>query len=350
MTMSAYRIPACLAALALVLAGLVAAPNDAHALSVLYDRSGEAAATITNSQNYEAALDTHDAEAADDFQVPTGSTWSVESISVKGQYSGNMVQPTSTNVRLYSDAGGVPGVMIQAWLGVVPNGGFGSPSYSDFTIPLASPPTLAAGHYWISVQADLASGSHWSWRNRMVTNLSPAAYRNPGGGWGTSCDAWSPRATTCAGGNLAASDPDQAFLLSGTSASTTPPADCYDAKDNDGDGIFDYPADRGCGSPADPSEAGPWNARVSLRYSRTSKAFTGTVSSYGACEGGRVVAVRKKGVGLVGEAVTERGGHYSLRKDRKPGTYFADLQTRKHTRNGDLRFCRGAESELLEIE
>jgi hypothetical protein len=40
---------------------------------------------------------------------------------------------------------------------------------------------------------------------------------------------------------------------------------CWDGVDNDGDGRADFPKDRGCDAPHDPSELGPGQTRQSLR-------------------------------------------------------------------------------------
>src|SRR6476661_6856610 len=65
-------------------AGQAAAPNAPDA--VLYsqlDNPGSAS-QHTNSQDYEAALNTRNDQAADDFPIPAGVTWSITQVVFLG--------------------------------------------------------------------------------------------------------------------------------------------------------------------------------------------------------------------------------------------------------------------------
>ena len=53
---------------------------------VLYDQYNNAGANATSSQDFEAAFDPFDNFTADDFVVPGGESWSVESIDADGVY------------------------------------------------------------------------------------------------------------------------------------------------------------------------------------------------------------------------------------------------------------------------
>jgi hypothetical protein len=193
--------------------------------SVLYNQYNNASSGDVTSQNFEAANDAFDSEAADDFVVPAGQMWDITTVDVQGDYSGS--GPVVTfNVVFYSNnpATNLPGAALATRLasGYVDTSG-------DFAITLTSSVTLGSGAYWVGVQAnmDLASGGQWFWHNRSVTSNQGAAWRNPGNGFGTGCTAFGRR-TTCLGGT----DPDQVFSLtgfaitapdhSGTLASTDP--------------------------------------------------------------------------------------------------------------------------------
>ena len=462
-------------ALCVAVPSVVALSKDAEAATVLHDQFDNSATTITNSQNYESDFDSYDSEAADDFQVPAGTTWTVETIEVSGQYTAGFTPPTGVNVRLYSDATGLPGALVEEWLNVQPTGGFGSPNYSNFSVPLAASPQLGSGHYWISVQANLVAGSHWSWRNRTVTTLSPAAYRNPGGGWETPCETWGQRAASCSGGDIAATDPDQMFALFGTATdandaplSLTPPTetqqvgaphtlsatvrdasgqpvqgadvdfeivsgpnaglqqagmtdattdangvatftytsnypsgthtdtvracsetggtendicdgteprdtatvtwqtstdfgpDCSDGYDNDGDTLFDYPDDRGCGSDTDIGEGGPFRSKVTVSYNREGQRigfFNGRVSTTtngpDGCRRQRKVKLVKMGHGTVDRMESDADGSWqSMRFEfgRRSATYFVKVAAKEFTtRGGDAIICRSARSDSLEV-
>ena len=133
-------------------------------------------------------------QGADDFVVPSGSTWKLSEVDVTGVYFNGVGPATSENVYFYRDRNGLPGKQISAIMNVqgADNGG----SFA-ITIPTV---TLKAGHYWVSVQANcsLICGE-WGWEDRSVQNNDPAVWRTTG-------SAWKPL-----GGN----DPDFMFALKG---------------------------------------------------------------------------------------------------------------------------------------
>ena len=188
---------------------------------VLYDQYDNASANATSSQDFEAAFDPFDDQLADDFVVPGGQTWNVESIDADGipfNCSGSCV-PDTFNVFFYADSGGLPGAQVYSATGqsfVIAG--------STYSITLTVPAVLGAGTYWVSVQArmDFTGNGQWGWTDRTVQSNQGAAWQNPGGGFGV-CPTWT-RKPTCiptAGG------PDQVFRLNGTTGgggSPTPTA------------------------------------------------------------------------------------------------------------------------------
>ena len=185
---------------------------------VLYDQTDNLGPNSISSQNFEAANDAMDNQAADDFIVPAIG-WRVEEVYVPGVYYNGTGPVASVNVWFYTDASGLPGTQVYSALNVVPTTDVGG----SLTIPLMTPAALAAGHYWVSVQAnmDFPVGGQWGWTERTVQSNNASAWRNPGGGFGTPCTDWSLRVATCVVG----SDPDLGFRLSGTEglAAAEPP-------------------------------------------------------------------------------------------------------------------------------
>ena len=71
----------------------------------------------------------------------------------------------SVNVNFYSDASGLPGSQVATRPNLTVDDTNGS-----LTIPIPSAVSLSAGHYWVSVQAnmDFGVGGQWGWDDRSV--------------------------------------------------------------------------------------------------------------------------------------------------------------------------------------
>ena len=182
---------------------------------VLYDQYNNASVIATLSATF-TDFPTFSADLADDFVVPAGQTWNVQSIAADGVYFPFSGPANSFNVFFYANNAGLPGTQIYSAM----NQPF-SVVGSTFTVNLPSMAVLTAGTYWVEIQANMTFNPNgaWVWRDRTVQSNQGAAWRNPGGGFGV-CPTWT-RKTTCipfAGG------PDQVFRLNGTiqGASPTP--------------------------------------------------------------------------------------------------------------------------------
>ena len=163
--------------------------------TILYDQTDNPAANSTVSQNFETANDAFDNQLADDFVVPAGG-WTIGQVNVLGVYFNGPGPATSVNVIFYADAAGLPGAAVPG--GTYLNAAITSGAATGaFQICLPASLTLAPGTYWVSVQANLnfTPGGEWGWTDRVVTSNSPAAWQNPGGGFGTPCTTWGQRGT-----------------------------------------------------------------------------------------------------------------------------------------------------------
>src|SRR6476659_3126036 len=230
---------------------ITAPPRPRAGQVVLYDQYNNATTVATGSQEFPDFPDFTDF-TADDFVVPAGATWNVESIDTDGipfNCSGSCV-PDNFNVFFYTDSAGLPGTQIYS--------GTAQPfviSGSTYTINLAVPAVLTEGNYWVSVQAPevLTGGGQWGWTDRSIQSNSPAAWQNPGGGFGV-CPTWAQKLTCIptAGG------PDNVFRLNGTGGgggtpSPTPtgtPAGCSDYTTSTGSGTI-TPGDTDTGNHCD---------------------------------------------------------------------------------------------------
>jgi hypothetical protein len=192
----------------------VPADWDAPAV-ILYNQLDNPGANAINSQNFELAYDAYDDFGADDFVVPANTSWTIKGVGVAGLYFNGPGPAASFNVFFHTDSGGLPAdpprvSRLNLAYSENPAGTFRIPIVPSLTIPASPSPR----HVWVSVQANLdfdgGLGGQWGWGDRAVQSNSPAAWKNPGGGFGV-CPNWSPMA-----GCIGITDPDFQFLLVGT--------------------------------------------------------------------------------------------------------------------------------------
>jgi hypothetical protein len=187
---------------------LVALPPPEAPQTVLYDQYNNAGANVTASDSF-TDLPTFSSDSADDFVVPAGQTWAVQSIDVDGGYFVGAGPATDWNVFFYVDNAGFPGAQVynSTHQPVQRNG-------RTFTINLPTPAMLNPGTYWVEIQANMIydSQGQWGWSDRTVTSHNAAVWQNPGGSLG-SCRTWGRRGATC---GIDPSAPDQVYRLNGT--------------------------------------------------------------------------------------------------------------------------------------
>ncbi len=175
---------------------------------VLYDQYNNASANATLSATFDD-FPTFSADLADDFVVPGGETWNVQSIDADGVYFNGVGPATNWNVFIYSNSGTLPGALVYSTLNQ-PVAVVGT----TFTVNLTPAAVLGSGTYWIEIQAnmDFATQGEWGWTDRTVQSNSPAAWQNPGGGFGV-CPTWAPKLAVCV---PTAGGPDQVYRINGT--------------------------------------------------------------------------------------------------------------------------------------
>ena len=195
-------------------AHVVSVPPEPKAPQIiLYDQYNNASGMASLSATF-TDFPLHSSDLADDFVVPGGQTWNVQTIDADGLYFNGPGPATDWNVFIYADNGGLPGAQIfsatQQPVSVIG---------STFTVNLPSPAVLTAGHYWIEIQANMTFNTQgeWGWTDCTVLSNSPAAWQNPGGGWGV-CPTWTPKLICIP----AAGGPDQVYRINGTLGGGTP--------------------------------------------------------------------------------------------------------------------------------
>src|SRR6266542_4443683 len=174
---------------------------------VLYDQYNNNGPNATLSATF-TDFPTFSSDLADDFVVPGGETWNVQSIDADGVYFNGPGPATDWNVFIYTDSSTLPGTLVFSATNqpVVHVG-------TTFTVNLPVAAVLAAGTYWIEIQANMTFGTQgeWGWTDRTVQANNGAAFRNPGGAFGCGT-AW-VRKPVCV---PTTSGPDQVWRINGT--------------------------------------------------------------------------------------------------------------------------------------
>jgi len=173
--------------------------------ALLYDQTAGGNINGYASQDFEAANDPFDCQAADDFVV-SAPGWSIDQVVVSGQYS--VAGPAAGfNIFFYSNNAGLPGTQVYSALSQP----FTFNGVDVFTVNLTTPVVLTPGNYWVSVQCrmDFTPSGQWYWNQVTAAFGSVAAWQNPGGGFGV-CPAWG-NIQTC----IAAVGTDMYFALYG---------------------------------------------------------------------------------------------------------------------------------------
>lgn len=188
-------------------------------LVILYDQYNNPGTFAVNSQNFEAVYDAYDDFLADDFTTPPNQRWGIQQIDIDGLYYNGTGPAASFNIFVHKTVGSLPKDppnptttrLAQSYTVV------GASTFRITVSPTISIPPLGSGqHLWISLQANqnFAGGTtgQFGWTTRTVQSNSPAAWKNPGGGFGI-CPTWGTL-TTCIAG-LPANEKDLLFTLSG---------------------------------------------------------------------------------------------------------------------------------------
>jgi hypothetical protein len=175
--------------------------------AILFDQTGTVTTIGYASQQF-GDFPTYSCQLADDFVVPAGVQWTIQTIVAPGQLTaaGGF---TTALVEFYNNSGTLPGTVVATQTAAVTDVG------GLVTATLAPTVVLNPGTYWVSVSVigDFGVYGQWYWYTSTSTNGSNMAWQNPGNGFGTGFTTWTAGATVWPG-----SDYDLAFQLNGTSA------------------------------------------------------------------------------------------------------------------------------------
>ena len=177
--------------------------------AILYDQTGTVTTVGYASQQF-GDFPTYSCQLADDFVVPAGVQWTIQTIVAPGQLTATGGFTTAL-VEFYNNSSTLPGTVVATQTATVTDAG------GLVTATLAPTVVLNPGTYWVSVSVigDFATLGQWYWYTSTSTNGSNMAWQNPGNGFGTGYTTWTPGATVWAGSNY-----DLAFQLNGTSSTS----------------------------------------------------------------------------------------------------------------------------------
>jgi hypothetical protein len=168
-------------------------PAGAQAV-VLVDQFPQGSFTVPIVYSFERG-DGLDSVGADDFTVPDGRAYTVQSVDVIGRaLSGTGTG--SARVRIHADAGGSPGAELFAQnVTTLSPATCQATMNCNFSAPIAGAPALGPGSYWISVQS---TGDYlWAWAVTppQAPLGAPAHWQNPGNLSLRDCITWQTLAT-----------------------------------------------------------------------------------------------------------------------------------------------------------
>lgn len=164
------------------------------AQQVLFDQTTAATTTGIPCQNFETTYDAYDTEIADEFVIPAGTTWSIDSFMVGGFHGGNgstPILPTSGILfRIHNDNAGSPGTVVfsdSVTINADPN------ENGTLVAIFDEPIVLTAGTYWFSSSANKTFATTGQWYARLDSSGTgyPAKWRNPNAGFAVGCTSWS---------------------------------------------------------------------------------------------------------------------------------------------------------------
>ncbi|OGE21072.1 MAG: hypothetical protein A3J42_08425 [Candidatus Dadabacteria bacterium RIFCSPHIGHO2_12_FULL_53_21] len=167
----------------------------------LWDQADNVSSSDISSQDFTdggGSLNQYDSRAADDFLVPEGFFWVIDTVRVFGAFDETTPDLIdSVDVDFYVDRDGLPGHLVDKCVydDILPD----DLTNPEFNIILPHTCPLQPGTYWVSVRANIAfiQNGQWFWFERTVQTLSPFVWENPGDGFSTGCVKFTPAQADC---------------------------------------------------------------------------------------------------------------------------------------------------------
>lgn len=149
-------------------------------------------------------------QSADDFIIPEGSQWTINSVVAFGG-ANNSPLLTSATVVIYENNGGFPGAIVYDSGAIAPTS---APTNVNLSLDLPEQIVLESGTYWLSVYANLnflPDETQWFWLTQAGLIGNSNLFRDTADLFGTGAIDWVPTNLVFGG------DPeDQIFQIYGT--------------------------------------------------------------------------------------------------------------------------------------
>ncbi|MGH7891333.1 MAG: IPTL-CTERM sorting domain-containing protein [Thermodesulfobacteriota bacterium] len=167
----------------------------------LWDQSDNISSSDISSQDFTdggGSFNQYDSRAADDFLVPEGFFWIIDTVRAFGAFDKTTPDLIDTvDVVFFADRDGLPGQLIAQCVydDIFPD----DLTNPEFTINLPHTCLLQPGTYWVSVRANIGfiQNGQWFWFERTVQTLSPFVWENPGDGFSSGCVKFTPAQADC---------------------------------------------------------------------------------------------------------------------------------------------------------
>ncbi len=185
--------------------------NYAFSQAILFDQTSGATPSGLVAQDFESIFNGNDCRIADDFTVPAGQTWYIDSVRIYGFYNVNNPDTAGMNFTIYNDNSGSIGSQVYAQVFQI---NLDPDENGSITAVWNTPLQVAAGTYWMAASARkdyLNDQGVWYWYLDSAGSGYEAKWENPGGSWNV-CTSWTNiTASSCVG----VAYPDVVFRIYG---------------------------------------------------------------------------------------------------------------------------------------
>ena len=141
------------------------------------------------AQDFETVLNGNDCRIADDFVVPSGDSWYIDSIILYGFYNVNNPDSAGMNLTIYQNNSGTVGAQVYTELIQVE---LDPENDGSIIARWSTPVQINSGSYWLAASARknyLSDQGIWYWYLEDSDIGYEALWENPGGSWNV-CTAW----------------------------------------------------------------------------------------------------------------------------------------------------------------